>query len=358
MPAGGGGAAISVRAFTGKARGFASGVRRSVSQVSAGEAPSLAFVLHAPGRCQALPESSGSGLLQMSVWRADGSLSGVFAGFCTPNEALSGIVFAILIVTIAAVVISTERTERLARFPTVLAAGLSHELRTPLASLGVAADDLKSGHVEDQKQARRYGEIMATELRRLGDIVDQALALTRLTQSNRPAFLRSVSVSEIVSVAMDALAPRLNDAQIKVEMQIAQNVPNILADPDLVLCSLTNLLENAIRYAGSGRWVRVSAEPERHSGRLGVEMTVEDRGPGISADEAAAVFEPFYRGAAARHCRETGSGLGLAIAKSAVLANGGWIKLERAVPQGCRFRLFFLADHSDGAVPGESAERG
>jgi two-component system OmpR family sensor kinase len=55
------------------------------------------------------------------------------------------------------------------------------------------------------------------------------------------------------------------------------------------------------------------------------------------------VFEPFYRGESARRSRQSGSGLGLAIVKSAVEAHGGWIKLERAVPQGCKFRLFFHA---------------
>lgn len=368
MPAGGGGMTISVGAFTAKAQGFASGARSRVSQVSAGQTPSLAFLFHAPGQCRALPDfsgpdSSGSGLFQISVWRAQGALGDVFARFRRRNEFLSGVVFAALVAAVAALVISAERMQRLARLETVLAAGLSHELRTPLASLGVAADDLKSGHVEDREQARRYGEIISSELRRLGHIADQTLALTRLNRSSKPRFHRSVSVSEIVKAAMEAEASRLNDAQIKVELQIARSVPDILADPDLVLRSLTNLLENAIKYAASGRWVRLSARPERCSGRLGVEITVEDRGPGIGPDEAAAVFEPFYRGSAARQCKETGSGLGLAIAKSAVLANGGLIKLERAVPRGCKFRLFFVACRSDtslagtaGALPGKSAE--
>ena len=357
MPAGGDGMAVSVSAFAGQARGLTFGARSRVSQVSARQPPSLAFLFHASGQCRGLldssgPDSSSSGLFQISVWRAQGALGDVFARFRRRNEILSGVVFGALIAAVAAFVISTERIRRLARLETVLAAGLSHELRTPLASLGVAADDLRSGHVEDSEQARRYGEIISTELRRLGHIADQTLALTRLNRSSRPRFRRSVSVSEIVKAAMDAVAPRLNGAEIKVELQIARNVPDILADPDLVLRSLTNLLENAIKYAASGRWIRLSEGPERHSGRLGVEIAVEDRGPGIGADEAAAVFEPFYRGSVARQCRETGSGLGLAIVKSAVLANGGWIKLERAVPQGCKFRLFFMAEHSDSSLAG------
>jgi two-component system, OmpR family, sensor histidine kinase SenX3 len=213
---------------------------------------------------------------------------------------------------------------------------------------------LRSGYVTDEEQARRYGEIIAGELRRLGHIVDQSLALTGLSQSSKPVFLRSVSVPEILKTTLDGLAPRLNEAQFQVEVEIAPHLPDILADPDLVFRSLTNLVENAIKYAGSGRWVRLSAWPRRHSRRPGVEIALEDRGPGISDEEAAAVFDPFYRGTAARRCRQTGSGLGLAIVKSAVRVSGGWIELERAVPHGCRFRLFFpTADRPDNSgAPG------
>lgn len=77
-------------------------------------------------------------------------------------------------------------------------------------------------------------------------------------------------------------------------------------------------------------------------------MIVEDHGAGIPDEEFEAVFEPFYRGSSARRSRQPGSGLGLAIVKSAAEAYGGCIKLERAVPQGCRFRLFFPVANRNG----------
>jgi signal transduction histidine kinase len=110
-----------------------------------------------------------------------------------------------------------------------------------------------------------------------------------------------------------------------------------------VLRCFSNLLENALKYAASGGYILVCAGRARHSGRPMAEVVVEDRGPGIRDDETGAIFEPFYRGFAARRSRQPGSGLGLAIVKSAVEAHGGWIRLEQAVPRGCRFRLFFPA---------------
>jgi signal transduction histidine kinase len=334
---------VSVARLAGKPRGRFPRAGGMASQFTVGQWLPLNSLLHAAGHCQLPPHSSSPGLMQISVRRPRGALSDVYAGFRRRNELLSVLVLVVLLAALAALVISTERARRLARLQTLVAAGISHELRTPLASLSVAADDLKSGHVETVEQARRYGEIIDAQLRRLRQVVDQALALTKLSQSNRATCLSSLSVSEIVNAAIDAMAPRLSEAGMQIERQIAPDVPRMLADPHLLLRCLTNLIENSIKYAGSGRWILLSARPTHASRRLAVEVAVEDRGPGIRNDEVAAVFEPFYRGESARQTRQPGSGLGLAIVRSAVEANGGRIRLERAVPRGCRFRLVFPA---------------
>jgi signal transduction histidine kinase len=179
---------------------------------------------------------------------------------------------------------------------------------------------------------------------RLRRVVDQALALSTPAQSNRSPRFRRVSVPEILCAAVNGLAPLLSETKIEVERRIAPDMPEILGDPELVLRCLTNLIENAVKYAASGGWILLSARGCRHSGRSMVEVTIEDRGPGIERDEVAVVFEPFYRGKSARRSRAPGSGLGLAIARHTMDAHGGWIKLERVLPKGCRFRLFFLPD--------------
>ncbi len=168
----------------------------------------------------------------------------------------------------------------------------------------------------------------------------------------------AVSLPEILKATINALAVRLSDAKIGIERRVEPHLPRISADPELVSRCLTNLVENSIKYAGSGGWILLSARPGRHSGRSVVEVTVEDRGPGIPDGEADAVFEPFYRGAAARESREPGSGLGLAIVKRTIESHGGWIELERAVPHGCKFRLFFLAAGKMADDSGESEVSG
>jgi signal transduction histidine kinase len=350
MPNGGGRAGLSVSRLGGKTHGAVSEFGSFV-----GESTPLSSMFHAVGQCQIPASPSNPGLMQLSVSR-QGGLADIYTGFRRRNEILSALVLVVLLVALAALVVSTERARRLARLQTVVAAGISHELRTPLASLTVAADHLKNGHVRNVEQARRYGEIIEAQSRRLRHVVDQALAVTSLSQSNELRCPRAVSVPEIIRAGIDTLAPGVSEAAIEIEWHTAPDVPMIMADPELVLRCVTNLIENSIKYAGSGGWIQISARGGRHAGRSLVEVIVEDRGPGIQDEETTAVFEPFYRGSSARQSRQPGSGLGLAIVKSAVEAHGGWIQLERAVPQGCRFRLFFPAADHDHSVDSAESE--
>src|SRR5262245_8985698 len=149
-----------------------------------GEGGSLSALLRAPASCRIPASPSGRGLMQVSVRRAEGNASDVFTDFRRRNLLLSGLVIVVLLAALTALVVSTQRARRLARFQTVVAAGISHELRSPLASLNVAADHLKNGHVVNAEQAGKYGEIIDAQTRRLTHVVDQALALGRPGQSN------------------------------------------------------------------------------------------------------------------------------------------------------------------------------
>ena len=321
-----------------------------------GQGTSLNSVLHAVGNCQIPLGPTDHGLMQLSIRSREGSLSSVFSRFRKRNEFMSALVLASLLAALSVLIVSTERARKLARMQTVIAAGISHELRTPLASLRVAADDLRNGHVKDHDEVRQYGEVIETQSRRLEHVVNQALAFARSTQSEAPRRLYAVSVSDTFEAVLSAVTPGIAGANLEFERRIASDIPRMLVEPELVLRCVTNLVENSIKYARNGGWILLAARQANRAGRCFVEVTVEDRGPGIPDEERTAVFEPFYRGSSARRSRCTGSGLGLAIVRNAMQANGGSIALERAVPHGCRFRLFFPAAGDDACTKLEVAE--
>ena len=316
---------------------------RRVPPVELANPVALASLIQGAGHCNAMSDTGSAGSMQIIVRTREARMNSPFTRFRWRNQLVSGAVLLTLVVTMGVLVISAERARRLARLQTAVAAGISHELRTPLASLRVAADNLRIGQVENLEQARHYGEIIDALSRRLGHVVDQVLALTSATEGNGLGRRCPVPVAEVTDVAIKAVSPTLSRAHMRIERSVPADIPDLVADPDTVARCLMNLIENAIKYAASGRSVVLSAQSVRRFGKSLVEISVEDRGPGINDEEAAAVFEPFYRGASGRQSREPGSGLGLAIVKSSVEANGGWVELEPVDPHGCRVRLFFPA---------------
>jgi signal transduction histidine kinase len=339
--------ALSLERLPDEEQGARSTTRAPSGHGMVGFAASAPVSLDAAGRCSAPPPTTEAGVTQISVRRAHGGSSDAFAGFRRRNLLLSGVMLGVLMSALVALGVSTARGQRLAQYQMVVAAGISHELRTPLASLNVAVDHLKNGHVTNPEQAHKYGELIEAQSRRLGHVVDQALALTRSSHASGTS-RQTVSIADVVRSTADGFASVLKEAAIAIECEVASDVPLVVADPDLTRSCVTNLVENAIKYASSGGLIRVTVA--RSVARQGVEVCVEDRGPGIDADEVAAVFEPFYRGSSGRRSRQHGSGLGLAIVKGAVEAHGGSISLEQTVPHGSRFRLFFPAatTRSDG----------
>jgi signal transduction histidine kinase len=218
-----------------------------------------------------------------------------------------------------------EETDRIRRD---LVADAAHELRTPLSALRAVLENAVDG-VEPADPAA-----LLDQVRRLGELADRLLDLSRLEAGAAVLRRRTVPVGELVERADSAVAaahePRAAASPP------ATDVPDGLevhGDPERLVQVLTNLLENARRHApGAPVTVRARGTPEG-----GVRIEVEDRGPGLDPADAERVFERFAR--ADRSRSTAGSGLGLAIARSIVALHGGTIHAEPVVPHGCRVVL-------------------
>ena len=177
---------------------------------------------------------------------------------------------------------------------------------------------------------------------RLVHTVDQTIALSAARRVGRRNAER-VSLSTIADCVLEGFADRLDRAGIAVRKSLDPELPEIIGDPELIERCAANLVENAIKYAASGKMLTLTTSTRRSAGMVFAELAVEDRGPGIPASERRAVFEGFYRGDTARQSRQPGSGLGLAIVSALVAGMEGKLDLFPAEPTGCRFRLSFPA---------------
>jgi signal transduction histidine kinase len=198
-------------------------------------------------------------------------------------------------------------------------ANASHELRTPLFSLGGFLELLEDEDL-DERTRREFLETMASEVRRLTKLADDLLDLSRLDAGRLHVETQPLELASLAGAAVDAFAGAARASEHPLEF--ADNgAAGARGDPQRVLQIVQILLENALVHTPPGTPVEVAVR--RANGHA--EISVVDRGPGITAEDRAELFERFYRG---ESTKASGSGLGLAIAKELAELMGGEIKLE------------------------------
>jgi two-component system, OmpR family, sensor kinase len=210
-------------------------------------------------------------------------------------------------------------------------ADASHELRTPLTSIRGYAELYRTGAVSNGDALDRAMERIESEGIRMGKLVEDLLLLARLDQG-RPLESKAVDVARVVSDAvMDA---RAIEPERPISYQ-SSGAALVLGDADRLRQVIGNLLTNARAHTGPSTPVHVGVQTRP----TGVELTVTDEGPGIDPDQAAHIFDRFYRVDASRSRDRGGSGLGLSIVKSIVEAHGGAVALETEPGKGTMFRV-------------------
>jgi signal transduction histidine kinase len=275
---------------------------------------------------------------RLVVAHRDGSLDAAVARVRKRNLAVGLGILGVLAGAVAITVASARRAQRLARQQIDFVASVSHELHTPLAAIRSAGQNLADGVVSGEGQVRRYGSLIANEGRRLSEMVGSVLDFAGIQSGRRHYRMRPASVEAIVDAALSQCSLAAEQRGIRIEREVAEDLPPILADTEALGRALRNLMENAIKYGGSERWMRVRAETVPNGSRPEVAILVEDHGPGVRESERSRIFEPFYRGDDSAATGATGSGLGLALVRPIVEAHGGSVTVEsNGGSSGARF---------------------
>jgi signal transduction histidine kinase len=281
-------------------------------------------------------------LLQHSA----GSLDKAVAQVRQRNLWLSFGILSVLVAGIGLVVLNARRSERLAAQQMDFVATVSHELRTPLAVIRSAAQNLSAGVVHDASQAQRYGDLIEAEGRRLTDMVEQVLEYAGLSGNRQNLRARPIDLGAVVQDVMSASAALIDDDEFTVAVEIDGDVPLVLADEGAIRRAFTNLVTNAIKYGGDGRWIGVALRHVKVRGRSEVQLSIRDRGRGIDPEDLPHVFEAFYRGRYAVDRQIHGNGLGLSLVKRIAEAHDGRVTVQSAPGEGATFTL-----HLPAAIP-------
>jgi signal transduction histidine kinase len=206
-----------------------------------------------------------------------------------------------------------------------VASGVGHELNNPLSAVLHLTEDLRTDGARTPHEIEALDTI-AEQARRCRTIVRDLLAFAQ-GQERRP---ERVEPRSVVASARAAVAASLRERKTRLEVDLAPDMPEMLADAAGLEQVLTTLIANAVYAAGHGGWVLVQGTKAEEGWRF----SVEDGGPGIPADVLPRIFEPFFT----TKPEGDGSGLGLAVALGIVRRQGGMIRVEPGGNgQGARF---------------------
>ncbi len=283
------------------------------------------------------PRRESEGRWRLVATHRAGSVDQVVAAARLRNLAVSGLILALLGVSVVLVVVSAQRARRLAERQLEFVAGVSHELRTPVAVIASAGENLADGIVAEREMVKQYGRVVRDEARRLAEMVEQVLDFAGSYAGRRAYRFEEVDVEELGHECLAALRPALAEAGGTADAHFEESLPPVKADRAALRRALLNLLQNAIKYGGEGPRIALRVFGPRGRGRPEVRIEVEDHGLGIAPGERERIFEPFVRGEEAQALQIRGSGLGLSLVKRIVEAHSGHISVTSAPGQGSTF---------------------
>jgi two-component system OmpR family sensor kinase len=219
----------------------------------------------------------------------------------------------------------SQSEARLRRF----VADASHELRTPLTSVRGYAELLRKGAFGDERERVQAAARIEAEAAHMGVLVDDLLLLARLDQG-RPLDRASVDLAAVAEEAVEAA--RVAHPTRRVDLTLRRPV-GVLGDAARLRQVVDNLVGNALEHTPDDAVVEVEVGAEGSEALL----AVADTGPGLTAEQASHVFEPFYRASSSR--TGGGVGLGLSIVAALVHAHGGRVTVRTSPGHGCRFEV-------------------
>jgi two-component system, OmpR family, sensor histidine kinase VicK len=227
-------------------------------------------------------------------------------------------------------------------------ANVSHELRTPLTTIKSYLEALGDGAMEEPDLAKRFIGVTQNETERMIRLVHDLLHLSRL--DSKQAVLRKTptSIAEMLEEVADRFSFQLQQKQIRIHLQIEEQVGEVLLDRDQIDQVLDNLVSNAIKYTSEGGRIAIEA---RKQDDQSLEICVRDNGIGIPKKDLGYIFDRFYRVDKARSRNMGGTGLGLSIAREIVKAHGGTIALDSEFNHGTSVS-FTIPGPAEGGAAG------
>jgi signal transduction histidine kinase len=232
------------------------------------------------------------------------------------------------------IIFRDESQEALARQArTDFVGHLAHELKSPLNVLSMYSETMLSPAGQSEEFRIEAANVIADEVTRLSTLINGLLSLTQIENGSLTPDKNLVKLRDVASAAFDEARHSASDKDFNFVFEAPKEMNPILVDKDLVRIAITNLLSNAVKYNRAGGEVRLTIEETDDA----VQIRVADSGIGVSEEEAAKIFEKFYRSSDDRVQSINGHGLGLALTKQIIELHHGSLSINHEFADGAEF---------------------
>jgi signal transduction histidine kinase len=263
------------------------------------------------------------------------------------NLSVSVLMMLLLIGGIVMALRTASREMKLSQMKADFVSNVSHELRTPLASIRVFGEFLKLGRVKEPKKIQEYGEYIENESRRLTQLINNILDFSRIESGQKTYHFEEADVTEIVEETLKSFDVRLNQNGFQVHLEMPETpLPLAKIDSAAIAQALVNLLDNAAKYSGEEREIKVRVAQKEGF----ITIAVTDYGVGIPVQEQEKIFEKFYRVSTGLVHDVKGSGLGLSIVKHIVEAHQGKVSVKSRQGDGTTFTIYLPIQWKTGEI--------
>lgn len=232
-----------------------------------------------------------------------------------------------------------------ARMKTDFAANVSHELRSPITQIRLKAEALQLDLVVDDDDRRSHYEAIVRESERLSRLVDNVLDFSAIERGSKSYTFRPLDLGELVWNTVESSRSTLEARGLVIHLDLPDDLPVVWADREAIAQVVINLLSNAAKYGADGGWVGVCVR----LGLEGLDVSISDRGLGISKDELPHIFDHFFRSEDPAVRRRKGTGIGLSIVRYIVEAHRGTISVDSEPGQGTTFTVSLPLEAPDEA---------
>ena len=212
-------------------------------------------------------------------------------------------------------------------------ANISHELKTPIGALSLLSEAVLSAK-DDPDSVTKFATRMQHEAKRLTDLVQEIINLSRLQDSDPLQIAQELEVTDLIREAVDQ-CQTIAEARNIVITIASEDEAVVLGDREQLIMAVHNLIENAINYSPENTKVSVTLKVDKEI----VEIAVTDQGIGIPDGELERIFERFYRVDPARSRETGGTGLGLSIVKHVATKHGGEVNVWSSPNVGSTFAM-------------------